>query len=121
MNRPKSLALMVGLAVSLGAGVAAAQAPGPKGDAGHGKQVFDAVGCYECHGHVGQGAAASGPKLAPDPIPLGAMTALVREPLNQMPGYSEKVLSDQDVADIYAYLSSVPRPPAVKDITLLQP
>ena len=31
---------------------------------------------------------------------------------------SEKILSDADLADIYAYLQSVPKPPA--DITLLK-
>jgi mono/diheme cytochrome c family protein len=36
-----------------------------------------------------------------------------------MPGFSEKVVSDQEVADIYAYLKTIPAPKPVKDIPLL--
>jgi hypothetical protein len=36
-----------------------------------------------------------------------------------MPPYTAKVMSDQDFADIYAYLQSRPRPPAVQSIPLL--
>jgi ubiquinol-cytochrome c reductase cytochrome c subunit len=89
------------------------------GDAAHGRQVFMAVGCYECHGMVGQGSVQSGPRLAPEPMPLDSLRQLLRQPLNQMPAYSDKALSDRDVADIHAYLASIPKPPPVKDIPLL--
>jgi cytochrome c1 len=36
-----------------------------------------------------------------------------------MPPYTAKVVSDQDLADIYAFLQSVKQPPPVKDIPLL--
>jgi hypothetical protein len=36
-----------------------------------------------------------------------------------MPPYTTKVVSDKDVADIYAFLQSVKQPPPVKDIQLL--
>jgi hypothetical protein len=36
-----------------------------------------------------------------------------------MPPYTSKVVSDQDAADIYAYLKSIPMPPKGKDIPLL--
>jgi mono/diheme cytochrome c family protein len=36
-----------------------------------------------------------------------------------MPAFSEKVLSNSELADIYAYLKSIPEPKAVKDIPLL--
>ena len=36
-----------------------------------------------------------------------------------MPAFTEKVLSDAELTDIYAYLQSVPAPKAVKDIPLL--
>jgi len=39
--------------------------------------------------------------------------------LNDMPAYKEQVLSDQDVADIHAYLSSLPGPRPAKDFPLL--
>jgi ubiquinol-cytochrome c reductase cytochrome c subunit len=52
-------------------------------------------------------------------MPAASLTQLLRAPLNQMPAYSEKALSDRDIADIHAYLASIPAPPAVKDIPLL--
>ena len=36
-----------------------------------------------------------------------------------MPPYTSKVVSDSEMADIYAFLQSLPQPPAVKDIPLL--
>jgi hypothetical protein len=36
-----------------------------------------------------------------------------------MPPYTTKVLPDQDLADIYAFLLSVPPPPALDSIPLL--
>ena len=38
-----------------------------------------------------------------------------------MPPYSEKVISNDDVADIHAYLSSIPKTPDYKSIPLLNP
>jgi ubiquinol-cytochrome c reductase cytochrome c subunit len=100
-------------------GAAGATAQDVAGDATHGRQVFLAVGCYECHGMVGQGSVQSGPRLAPDPMPLASLAQLLRKPLNVMPAYSDKTLSDRDIADIHAYLASVPQPKPVKDIPLL--
>jgi hypothetical protein len=37
-----------------------------------------------------------------------------------MPPYREAVLSDPDLADIYAYLQSIPAAKDAKDIPLLQ-
>ena len=36
-----------------------------------------------------------------------------------MPPYTEKVLPEQDMADIYAYIQSVPKAPDFKTIPLL--
>jgi hypothetical protein len=36
-----------------------------------------------------------------------------------MPPYTEKVVSDQELADIFAYVQSIPKPPDVKTIPLL--
>lgn len=88
------------------------------GNAAHGKQIFSSYGCYQCHGYVGQGGAA-GVRIAPPPISMKAVMAYIRQPTGNMPPYTNKVVSDQDVADIYAYLQSIPAPPPVKDIPLL--
>jgi cytochrome c1 len=44
----------------------------------------------------------------------------VRKPLGEMPPYTAKVVSDQELADIYAFLQSRPRPPAAKSSPLLK-
>jgi mono/diheme cytochrome c family protein len=84
----------------------------------HGKSVFMQKGCWQCHGTQGQGAV-TGPRLAPDPLPYETLSAFVRTTSRAMPPYHEKVLSDADLKDIYAYLSSIPKPANVKDIPLL--
>jgi mono/diheme cytochrome c family protein len=97
----------------------AQQAQTPAGNADAGKKLYNAIGCYQCHGYEGQGGAA-GPRIAPRPIPYPAFSRYVRKPTNQMPPFTEKVLSEMDVAHIYAYLQSRPAPPPVANIPLLQ-
>ncbi len=89
------------------------------GNAELGKQLFKKYGCYECHGSHGQIASRSGPALAPDLIPFDAFAAYVREPKGSMPPYVEKVVSQKDLADIYAFLQTTPHPPAAKTIPIL--
>ena len=91
----------------------------PKGDAAKGKANFERVGCYQCHGHQGQGGR-EGPRIA-DPVPLAwpAFLAWVRTTSGDMPPYTEKVLPEQDLVDIYAYIQSVPKAPDHKTIPLL--
>jgi ubiquinol-cytochrome c reductase cytochrome c subunit len=86
----------------------------------NGKRVFMRVGCWQCHGTVGQGGAA-GPKIAPDPLPYEALAAFVRTTNRAMPPYREAVLSNADLADIHAYLESIPKPPAAESLPLLRP
>ncbi len=76
-------------------------------------------GCWQCHGTQGQGAV-TGPRLAPEPKPFEALARFVRSSNRNMPPYREAVLSDADLADIYAYLQSVPKPIDVKNTPLLQ-
>jgi len=83
----------------------------PQGDADRGKTLFVKVGCYQCHNYEGHGGAA-GARIAPNPLPFRGFVSYVRSPKGDMPPYREKVLSEQDLADIYAYLRSRPRPPA---------
>jgi len=92
----------------------------PAGDAGNGKAIFASYGCYQCHGYAGQGSTRSGPKIAPDPIPFALFRYILREPPEVMPLYTEKVVSDDELADIYAFLLSVPQPPDVESIPELK-
>jgi len=59
------------------------------------------------------------PILAQTKLPYAAYTRQLRNPINDMPPYPEKLLSEQGVADIYAYLQSVPGRRPVKDIPIL--
>jgi len=85
-----------------------------------GKRLFMKSGCYQCHGMVGQGSIVTGPRLAPDPIPLEAFLFYVRKPTGQMPPYTQKVLSDRELSDIHAFLESIPQPPSAKSLTILE-
>ena len=96
--------------------VTVSSAQAPAADAAKGKATFLRVGCYECHGTVGQGG--TGPRLAPNPRTVESLTAYVRKPAG-MPAYSAKILSDAELADIQAYLASIPAPPPVATIPLL--
>ena len=99
------------LGVLLLCGTAVAQ------DADNGKRLYVKNGCYECHGYAAQGGA--GPRIAPRPLAVAAFSAYIRKPAAQMPPYTAKVMSDAEVADVRAYLATVPEPPPLKSIALL--
>jgi mono/diheme cytochrome c family protein len=83
-----------------------------------GKTAFVQHGCWQCHGFQGQGGV-TGPKLAPEPLPLETFTAFVRTSNRTMPPYMEAILSNEDLADIHAYLETLPKAPDPKSIPLL--
>jgi mono/diheme cytochrome c family protein len=95
--------------------LACAQPPAP--DAKHGKELFLSYSCYSCHSFDGHGGA--GARLVPMPLNQAAFTAFVRNAV-RMPSYSSKVLSDEKLADIYAYIKSLPTSPDAKNIPLIQ-
>jgi mono/diheme cytochrome c family protein len=92
--------------------LAAAQTPVEKGHA-----LFIKQNCFRCHGTEGQGTA--GPRLTPNPPPTDTLIKYVRHPAGAMPAYCEKCVSDEELTDIRAYLASIPPPPPLKDIPLL--
>ena len=83
-----------------------------------GKKAFMDRGCWQCHGTVGQGAL-TGPKLAPETKPLAFMDVFIRNSKGTMPPYPEAILTKAELADIHAYLSSIPKSPDYKSIPLL--
>ena len=93
----------------------------PVGDAANGKKLFAGIGCYQCHGYEAQGGGAAGPRLAPRPMAFAAFSKYIRTPTGDMPPYTAKVVSDQNLADIYAFLASIPPPPPIDSIPLLKP
>ena len=97
-----------------------ASSPAPAGNADEGKTLFVSYGCYQCHGREAQGSSSTGPRLGPRPIAFAAFRRYVRRPTGQMPPYTAKVVSDSDMANIYAYVQSRTPPPAVQSIPLLR-
>ena len=96
-------------------------ADAPKGDAAKGKQLFLTKGCSYCHGTVGQGGGGrtGGLRIANAGIGFPAFINQLRQPVNEMPPYVASALPDSEVADIFAYVGSLPAPPDVKTIPIL--
>ena len=92
----------------------------PSGNADEGKKLFVSYGCYQCHGREAQGSSSTGPRLGPKPIAFTAFSRYVRRPTGQMPPYTVKVVSDTDMANIYAFVQNRPSPAAVQSIPLLR-
>jgi ubiquinol-cytochrome c reductase cytochrome c subunit len=91
----------------------------PTGDAESGKRIYSSRGCYECHGGEGQGSILTGPRVGPDPIPFPGFVRYLRQPAGQMPPYTSKVISDAELADLHAFLKSLPQPRSAKSVPLL--
>lgn len=75
----------------------------PPGNAENGKKWFTMNNCNSCHGEQGKGGR--GPAITPLDMTYGSFVKKLRTknaPI--MPYYPDSKLSDQDAADIYAYL-----------------
>ncbi len=83
-----------------------------------GFKLYTDTGCWQCHGYQGAGSGNM-PRVSP-PLPMAAFTHQLREPRRVMPIYTAKVMPDQDVAAIYAYLQSVPKGKTAAEIPMLQ-
>jgi ubiquinol-cytochrome c reductase cytochrome c subunit len=96
-----------------------------RSSAAQGKAVFMRVGCYTCHGTVGQGGA--GARLSPNTLPLAAFQTWVRGGTpgwsigRGMPAFPVSVVSETEIADVRTFLASLPAPPKPDDIPLLNP
>lgn len=85
----------------------------------NGRQVYMTVGCWQCHGTVGQGGAA-GPRLAPGPMPREALRVFLRNSVRAMPAYPTTILSDASIDDLHAYLQSIVAAPLAETLPLLR-
>ena len=108
--------LMLAAGLFFSNGVAAQTA---EGKAENGKRLFMKQNCYYCHGTTGQGGR-DGARIGQTALNLQGLMRYVRKPTGGMPAFTEKILSDQELTDIYAYLKSVPAAKAPKDIPLLE-
>jgi len=101
--------------------IAAAQSPAPAaptGDAKHGRELFESsLRCYACHGFDGQ---TGSPRLVPMARAQEAFLAYVRKPAGRgMPSFA--ATPERDLADVYAYIRSIPpAAPAVDSLPLLK-
>lgn len=132
MSRIVVAAAVLGLGLGMLPGAAAGQAPAaaapaapaapqsPAGRAAVGATLYTKAACVFCHSQEAQGGA-NGPRIGPDPIPYARFVQYVRNPRGEMPPYTSKVLADQDLADIYAFLQARTKPPALNTIRLLAP
>jgi mono/diheme cytochrome c family protein len=94
--------------------------PANMASASKGEPLYKDYGCYECHGFQGQGSVSTGgARLGPPRIPLSAFVSYIRQPTGEMPPYTAKVVSDEDASEIYHFLKSIPPPPPLKSIPLL--
>ena len=93
----------------------AAQTPAA-GNPQQGKELYLKYSCYACHGYDGHGGA--GARLVPLAMTVARFTAYVHNP-RRMPPYTEKVLSDPHLADLFAYIKSLPASPPAAQIPLL--
>ena len=115
--------LRLAAAISMATAFAVVPAAGqeaPRGNAERGKALYRETGCYQCHGLAGQGALATGPRVSRTEFAFDGFLNQLRRPVNQMPPYEAAVLSDQDAADIYAYLRQIPAPREPNSIPLLK-
>lgn len=111
----RSLAL---IALVLSPAIASAdQAAAPGAE--NGKPLYTRHACYFCHGTVGQGAGLTGARIGPPSRAVAGFIAYVRRPTGAMPAFTDKILSDAELSDIYAFLRTMPVARAAKDIPLL--
>ena len=89
-----------------------------QGNAENGKELFTNFTCFGCHGYTGRG-----PRLNPPRLNQDRFITYLRNPPNprQMPPYRQAEVSDQKLADIYAFLQSLPSgSPDAEDIPALR-
>ena len=94
----------------------AARPPAQAGNAQAGKDIYLRYSCYACHGYAGHGGA--GPRLVPMRMSVTAFTSFVRRPPT-MPPYTAKVLSNDQLTDVWAYNQEELRPILVPMLLVL--
>lgn len=72
-----------------------------------GASLFVIKGCVLCHGQRAEGQF--GPKIARTILPFEDVKRQARTPRNvYMPAFTQPLLSEEELADIYVFLQSLP-------------
>jgi mono/diheme cytochrome c family protein len=119
----KNLSGLLGAVLAVAAACTALAADQSPSRVANGKRLFLTDGCFECHGSAGEGGVFNDTA----PVLAGILKresiievfATVRKGPNDMPAYTQRVLPDQDLYDIIAYLRSLPGPGDPKDYPAL--
>jgi mono/diheme cytochrome c family protein len=103
LRKPVAILVLVLVISGAMASIAFAQDPVATG------QVIweEQSGCKNCHGDSGEGKWA-GP-LAGTEKTVDEWIAQVRNPRRAMPAFSAEQISDEQIADVHAYLASLPK------------
>ncbi len=80
----------------------------PEGDAGRGQRVY-ATNCAACHGSTGAGGVAGGGAWTPlvSSYEPATIAEAIRVGPFQMPAFGEDQITDQEIADVGAFLEEV--------------
>ncbi len=97
---------------------ALAQPPGANAE--NGRKLYVDRACWQCHGQVAQGGGIAGPRLAGRVQVWAAFSSYVRQPTEEMIPYTAAVLPDAELADIFEFLRTLPPPPAVDSLPILE-
>jgi len=111
---------VIAIAMLVASSFAIAQTPASSltGNAESGKKLYVTYFCWSCHGSNGR-AGGTGPAIVPSTRSAEDLIKYVRKPRGPMPPYTSKSISDKDLADIAAFLRTVPKDPDPKTIPLL--
>jgi mono/diheme cytochrome c family protein len=110
MRRVLLIGTMLVLLLALATGVALAA-----GDAVKGKALWEAKNCKSCHGALGEGKYAG--VRAGDTRTEADWVKQVRTPRANMPAFAVAQVSDQDLADMLAYMKTLTAPASFTAVT----
>jgi ubiquinol-cytochrome c reductase cytochrome c subunit len=112
--------LLVAALVMVAKSSAFAQTPESSltGNAENGKKLYVTYFCWSCHGSNGR-AGGTAPAIAPSTRSGEDLIKYIRKPRGAMPPYTSKSISDREIADIAAFLRTIPKDPDPKTIPLL--
>src|SRR5262245_28128285 len=129
-HRAFAVATLVALAFAAVPAPTASAAPQVTGNAASGKKIYEAYGCYACHGYNGEtGARVLVPSRSSNVVSESSFVAFLRaranlapaQPSTGMPNYSAATLTDAQAKDLYAYVSAFKsNTPAVDEIPVFK-